>query len=51
MTTFNREGETLMKTEKKEEQKIPIYDLPMMSDEKWNRLAYLNWLKMSHEMR
>lgn len=47
---FNRKGEILMKTErqdetKKKEKKIPIYNLPMMSDEKWNRLAYQNWLE------
>lgn len=23
---------------------VPLYNLKMMSDEEWNRLAYINWL-------
>lgn len=34
-----------MKKEKKVAVKVPILDLPFMSDEEWNRLAYRNWVE------
>lgn len=34
-----------MKNEKEFTEKVPILDLPFMSDEEWNRLAYRNWIE------
>lgn len=34
-----------MKNEKEFTAKVPILDLPFMSDAEWNRLAYRNWLE------
>lgn len=38
---------SMSKTEKKcpETREIPILNIRVMSDDEWNRLAYLNWLE------
>lgn len=37
----------MSKTEKKrpETREIPVLNIRVMSDDEWNRLAYLNWLE------